>query len=170
MDDKQIRLGNIKSSKNKFSPEEDRRLKHIVLNAGNFVDWQVISMEMKNKTARQCRERYNNYLKPGLKKDDWTPKEDEIIWQKYKEFGSRWNVITKFLKGRTGNSVRNRILALKRRSKSNRNQDVHDEKDKQTEVEMGNCRTKFPSILEMLSDAEIQIKNDLLLPIYVNYG
>jgi hypothetical protein len=42
-----------------------------------------------NRTAKQCRERWKNYLRDGIKKGDWTPQEEELIRDLYRTFGSR---------------------------------------------------------------------------------
>jgi hypothetical protein len=42
------------------------------------------------------------------KKRDWIKEEDEIIIQKVQEFGTKWSKMTKILRGRTDNDIKNR--------------------------------------------------------------
>jgi hypothetical protein len=49
---------------------------------------------MGDRTPKQCRDRYNNSLKPDGKKGQWTEVEDEnIIWL-HEEFGNQSSKIS----------------------------------------------------------------------------
>jgi hypothetical protein len=100
--------------KNKFTAEEDRILLELVRRLGDK-DWINISLVIGTRNARQCRERYNNYLNPDLRKDEWTPDEDAILEQKYRQLGPKWNTIGKFFFHRSDNALRNRWMVLARR-------------------------------------------------------
>jgi Myb-like DNA-binding domain len=53
-----------------------------------FID---IARELNNgRTAKQCRDRYKNYLRGGIKKGGWTVQEDELIKDMYATFGARY--------------------------------------------------------------------------------
>jgi len=109
---------NKKHSKAKFTAEEDSKLVKLVSQCSE-IDWSVISKQMKNRNARQCRERWQNYLNPNLNLSNWTPEEDLLLIEKYQEIGAHWNVIAKCFPGRSGNSVRNRILTIQRHGGQN---------------------------------------------------
>lgn len=113
-----------KSVKVKFTPEDDIMLMDLVQNySDGIIDWHSISNKMKNKSSRQCRERYQNYLDPSIDKSKWTEEEDKILLHQYNILGSSWNKIAKFLTGRSGNMVRNRYMVLNRRmNKKNKKQ------------------------------------------------
>ena len=100
-----------KCYRQKFTVDEDNKLKSIICRLGTK-DWNAVSRVMGTKNPRQCRERWRNYLNPTLKNEEWTLDEDIILVQKYKEYGSRWSKIAKFLRGRSVNSLRNRWQAL----------------------------------------------------------
>ena len=78
----------------------------------NIKEWSVIARFFPTKTARQCRDRWNNYINPELSNKKWSVAEDSLILQKVKEFGLHWNTIAKFFNGRSGNAVRNRYKYL----------------------------------------------------------
>ena len=98
---------NITQKKRSFSPQEDQRLIDLV-NLFGISNWKVISQNFPGRTQRQCRERYKTYLAPGISKDPWTPEEDELLKQKFDEYGPKWSVISKYFIGRTDNNLKNR--------------------------------------------------------------
>lgn len=100
--------------KSKFTAEEDIRLKQLVESTEGPVSWKEISRMMVTRTPRQCRERYKNYLRDELKHENWTEKEDQLIMQFYNQYGKKWNIIARYLPGRTSNSIRNRWKYLEK--------------------------------------------------------
>ena len=99
--------------KSKFSPQEDSKLLSLVLEHGSK-NWLQISKLMGTRNPRQCRERWNNYINPDLRKDPWTPEEDKILEEKYAEIGPKWNKLARFLRNRSDNSIRNRWMMISR--------------------------------------------------------
>ncbi|OHS95411.1 hypothetical protein TRFO_10558 [Tritrichomonas foetus] len=91
----------------KFTPEEDNRIKELVRLFG-VQAWDQIAKELPGRNARQVRDRYKNYLLDSLISDPWTEEEDQIIMEKYEEFGAHWVKIAKVLGHRSGNDVKNR--------------------------------------------------------------
>lgn len=71
-------------------------------------NWQAIARLMPNRNAKQCRDRYNNYLTDNHRTGPWTEIEDRIILMKYMEIGPKWVEISTFIPGRSGNDVKNR--------------------------------------------------------------
>ena len=99
------------SGRQTFTAEEDTYLKFLVFKYGDF-DWNLIASMMGNRTARQCRERYKNYLAPNLNSSKWTSEEDNLLLQKYAEFGSKWTMISQYFNNRTVVNVKNRCNYL----------------------------------------------------------
>ena len=92
----------------KFSPQEDEYLKQVVERIGTS-DWAQVARAFNNsRTPRQCRERYRNYLAPGIVNGPWTDEEDQLLYQKYKALGPQWVKIAKLFPGRTDINVKNR--------------------------------------------------------------
>ena len=97
-----------KAQRQLFTEEEDMRLKHI-METVEFEKWsQIAALLGGNKNPRQCRDRWVNYLSPGVKKLEWTEEEDLILVQSYQNLGKKWSKITNYLPGRSENHIKNR--------------------------------------------------------------
>ena len=68
------------------------------------------------RTGKHCREHWLNHLDPTLKKGEWTPGEDQIIFANQAKIGNKWSVISKLLPGRTENQVKNRWKSILRKA------------------------------------------------------
>jgi hypothetical protein len=79
-----------------------------------FEHWGKVCERMPGRTAKQCRERWANYLDPSLLKTPFTQTEDEILLALQKEHGNKWSLISRQLPGRTENAVKLRYHALMR--------------------------------------------------------
>lgn len=107
-------------TKRHFTSEEDSLLKELVRTHG-MNQWHNISSHMTNRTARQCRDRWKNYLDPNLNKAPWTQEEDHLLMKLCSTPDNKsWSQIAKHFKGRTDTDIKNHYNKLKRRlSKSN---------------------------------------------------
>ena len=120
----------MKTRKN-WTPEEDKKLLHLVHAHGN--NWKKIS-SFFNKTGKQIRERYINKLDPSIKRGSFSQQEDEIIMQNLALFGTKWNLISKNLPGRPQNAIKNRYYShLKRLIGSTEFLKVEDAKTEEAE-------------------------------------
>jgi hypothetical protein len=97
--------------KARFSFEDDRLLSDAVDRLGTL-DWSAIAKELPGRNARQCRERWRNYVSPTLIHDSWTGIEDEQLVKIFSELGSKWRDMTAFFPGRSRNSIHNRVRTL----------------------------------------------------------
>ena len=99
------------SPKKKFSKAEDEQLKKLVLEHG-IKKWGEISKFLPSRTARQCRDRWENYLNPVLNVQKWTMEEDRILLEKHAFFGNKWKKINLFLPSRSKIAIKNRYHKL----------------------------------------------------------
>jgi len=76
--------------KGPWTIEEDRKLIEWVKKEGP-VKWTQCSLFIKGRSGKQCRERWFNTLNPTVKKGDWTPEEDYMIFKLYSIYGSHWS-------------------------------------------------------------------------------
>jgi hypothetical protein len=91
----------------KFSASEDEALVSAVSRWG-ACNWQHIAQQIPGRTARQCRDRFANYLAPSLTQDPWAWAEDRIILDRFNQIGPHWSQIAHFLPGRSANAIKNR--------------------------------------------------------------
>jgi hypothetical protein len=72
----------------KFQKSEDDQLRALVLQFGES-NWKLISLHMNRRNARQCRERYKNYLSPAFKHTPWSEEEERLLSEKVSELGPK---------------------------------------------------------------------------------
>eukprot|EP01017_Pseudomicrothorax_dubius_P031725 TRINITY_DN4074_c0_g3_i2.p1 TRINITY_DN4074_c0_g3~~TRINITY_DN4074_c0_g3_i2.p1 ORF type:complete len:500 (-),score=94.89 TRINITY_DN4074_c0_g3_i2:168-1667(-) len=112
--------------KGPWTLEEDERLTEWVRREGP-TKWAQAAAFITGRSGKQCRERWFNNLNPCVKKGSWSEEEDELIFKLYKQYGSSWSKIAKFLVGRTENSIKNRFYStLRKISADKKKTDVKD--------------------------------------------
>jgi hypothetical protein len=90
-----------------FQPAEDALLLQI-LQTREFLNWDLVAQQFSGRTARQCRERWMNYLSPRVRTGQWTREEDERLVALVSEYGRSWSVLSRLFDGRSDNDVKNR--------------------------------------------------------------
>jgi hypothetical protein len=100
-----------------FTPGEDRTLCELVRRFGED-SWRTIGSQMVGRSGRQCRDRWREYLSPGLTNAEWRIEEDETLISEYAKYGPRWALIANALKGRSAVIVKNRWKFLQRRDET----------------------------------------------------
>ena len=87
----------------------------------NYVEqgktWAEIAT-LLDKTERACKERWENFLDPAIQFTPFTKKEDNLLIEKFNEYGLKWNIIAKFFPGRTIIQLKNRYYSIHLRNKN----------------------------------------------------
>lgn len=99
------------TTKRKFTEQEDLQLAHAVMELGG-VQWEEIAQRIPTRSARQCRERWKNYLSPSVSNASWTEAEDIMLMAMYRQLGSKWSIMAKYFPKRTDVALKNRYAAL----------------------------------------------------------
>ena len=123
--------------KKKFTKEEDRKLVESVRIHGDN-NWNKIAEVFFNRSPRQLKERWTNYLNPAVNKNEWTEEEEELLLEKLSEFGKRWREISKYFNGRTDVQLKTRYRMIKRRQQTNDNNFIQNNNTKSTEKQQTN--------------------------------
>lgn len=90
-----------------FNKKEDSLLSSAAMKY-HQKNWKKIAKCVPNKTPKQCRDRWMNYLKPNLHFEPWTENEDLLLVSLVKEYGTHWTLMMNHFTGRSSNSLKNR--------------------------------------------------------------
>jgi hypothetical protein len=70
---------------------------------------------IKNKSSKQCRERWVNCLCPNINKGIWSEKEENILFSTQLKIGNKWSELTRLLPGRSENDIKNHFYSKLRK-------------------------------------------------------
>ncbi|XP_058734835.1 transcription factor MYB13-like [Vicia villosa] len=93
--------------KGTWTAEEDRKLIAYVTRYGCWNWRQLPKFAGLSRCGKSCRLRWLNYLRPNIKRGNFTQQEEELIIRMHNQLGNRWSVIAAELPGRTDNEVKN---------------------------------------------------------------
>jgi len=108
-----------------WTKDEDKQLMDLVGQYGQ--NWSLISSSIEGRTGKQVRERWLNKLNPEIDRSRFMEKEDENIVELYKKLGPKWKDISKEMKGRTENMVKNRFYSSIKKNLLINNPEVYKE-------------------------------------------
>ena len=141
-----------------FTQKEDQIINFFVNTIGTK-KWSTVAKFVKSRTAKQCRDRYMNYLKPGLSNIEWTQDEDDILLDLYSKYGPKWSTINKHFENRNQVSLKNRFIFLQRQlnqdERKNENQKnlIHLKSQYHKNNEAKITKLKYP-IPEIINDSK----------------
>ncbi len=115
----------------RWTPDQDAVLRSIVDTYGTS-DWNVIAdninskFEGAEKSARQCRQRWQKHIHPALSKHQWSEREEVDLLLAHQKYKNSWSDIACALKGRNNNSIKNRFYTIFRKVRNKIRKDDFD--------------------------------------------
>ncbi|CAL9207667.1 unnamed protein product [Musa hybrid cultivar] len=93
--------------KGPWSPEEDQLLMDYIQRHGH-ANWRALPKQAGLlRCGKSCRLRWTNYLRPDIKRGNFTEAEEDAIIGLHRELGNKWSAIAARLPGRTDNEIKN---------------------------------------------------------------
>ncbi|CAN6280326.1 unnamed protein product [Urochloa humidicola] len=90
-----------------WTPQEDLRLMAYIKKHGH-ANWRALPKQAGLlRCGKSCRLRWINYLRPDLKRGNFTVEEEETIIRLHGMLGNKWSKIAACLPGRTDNEIKN---------------------------------------------------------------
>ncbi|XP_042380612.1 myb-related protein Hv33-like [Zingiber officinale] len=96
-----------KLRKGLWSPEEDEKLYNHIIRYGIGCWSTVPKLAGLQRCGKSCRLRWINYLRPDLKRGNFSQQEEDLIVSLHEIMGNRWSQIALQLPGRTDNEIKN---------------------------------------------------------------
>ncbi|CAI9281419.1 unnamed protein product [Lactuca saligna] len=132
--------------KGPWTPEEDITLVSYIQQNGPG-NWRSVPTNTGLlRCSKSCRLRWTNYLRPGIKRGNFTEQEEKMIIHLQALLGNRWAAIASYLPQRTDNDIKNYWNThLKKKLDK-----LHEDTDQETHHHHHGCHSSSSSSYETM--------------------
>ncbi|CAI9772838.1 unnamed protein product [Fraxinus pennsylvanica] len=160
-----------KVQKGPWTSAEDLRLITFIHNHGHQ-NWRALPKQAGLlRCGKSCRLRWINYLRPDIKRGNFTPQEEETIINLHNLLGNKWSKIASYFPGRTDNEIKNVWNThLKKRLLNRKNVGFTQDNDSCTSSSITSCGNGEKGIQQPIFKKPNQNKPGLLKEISTRRG
>ncbi|XP_010493887.1 PREDICTED: myb-related protein Myb4-like [Camelina sativa] len=142
-----------------WSPQEDLTLITFIQKHGHQ-NWRSLpKLAGLMRCGKSCRLRWINYLRPDVKRGNFSKEEEDAIIHYHQTLGNKWSKIASFLPGRTDNEIKNiwnthlkKRLSSTPSSSSSSISSTHDQSTKAEDHHNKNCEGAHEEVHSELKD------------------
>ncbi|CAI9780493.1 unnamed protein product [Fraxinus pennsylvanica] len=131
------------TNKGAWTKEEDERLINYIKQHGEGCWRSLPKAAGLLRCGKSCRLRWINYLRPDLKRGNFTEEEEEFIINLHSLLGNKWSLIAARLPGRTDNEIKNYWNTHIKRKLLNRGIDPQTHRPLNSTIKTPNPNTKI---------------------------
>ncbi|KAI3757361.1 hypothetical protein L6452_04897 [Arctium lappa] len=98
---------NDEMKKGAWTSEEDQQLINYIQKHGHGSWRSLPKLAGLKRCGKSCRLRWTNYLRPDIKRGEFSQEEENVILHLHSIIGNKWSTIAARLPGRTDNEIKN---------------------------------------------------------------
>ncbi|CAI9302579.1 unnamed protein product [Lactuca saligna] len=149
--------------KGAWSEEEDNQLRAYVQRYGHWNWRELPKYAGLARCGKSCRLRWMNYLRPTVKRGNFSKEEEDLIDKYHREMGNKWSAIAAKLPGRSDNEIKNHWHTHLKKRTSKHNQDFSKKEESSSIEQIMQFTSQPPSFISNESIASHRLSNESLV-------
>ena len=136
---------------------------------------KIVKTKKLKRSKKQCKARWCGHLDPKIKREKFSPEEEQIMDEMLEEMGGahHWTKIAKRLPGRTDGQIKNRFWAEQRRKDEAAKKEKLDRRKAKKRKKSSSLRPKKRKRIQHLasepSNEDVEMFRSVITSIFENY-